>query len=85
MFVHARVAGLMALMATMDCFDADDCAGKVIPAMAGLLVDKERYVGSPRGTPSDNWCHRIVRDQAFKCLELYRQKLETYVASMVRD
>ena len=43
-FVHARVAGLMALMATMECFDIEDIASKVIPSMAFTLIDKEKYV-----------------------------------------
>jgi SCY1-like protein 1 len=41
-FVHARVAGLMALMATVEIFDRDDLAGKVIPNMAFTMVDKEK-------------------------------------------
>lgn len=42
-FVHARVAGLMAFMATIECFDADELAGKVIPNMAFAMIDKEKY------------------------------------------
>lgn len=41
-FVHARVAGLMGFMATIDCFDIEDIATKVIPNMAPSLVDKEK-------------------------------------------
>lgn len=41
-FVHARVAGLMAFMATTDCFDADDLATKVIPCISSALIDKEK-------------------------------------------
>ena len=41
-FVHARIAGLMALMATADCYEKEDLAGKVIPAMSICLVDRER-------------------------------------------
>lgn len=41
-FVHARIAGLMALMATVDCYEREDLAGKVIPSMAICLVDKEK-------------------------------------------
>jgi SCY1-like protein 1 len=41
-FVHARVAGLMALMATVECYDVEDLAGKVVPAMSFSLVDKEK-------------------------------------------
>jgi hypothetical protein len=42
-FVHARVAGLMAFMATIDCFDADDVATKVIPNISSSLIDGEKY------------------------------------------
>ncbi len=43
-FVHARVAGLMAFMATVEFFDNDDLASKVIPNMAFTMVDKEKWV-----------------------------------------
>ena len=42
-FVHARVAGLMAFMATLECFDPEELATKVIPSMAFALVDKDKY------------------------------------------
>jgi SCY1-like protein 1 len=41
-FVHARVAGLMAFMATIDCFDPDDVATKVIPNISSSLIDGEK-------------------------------------------
>ena len=41
-FVHARVAGLMAFMATIDCFEVEELATKVIPNMAFTLTDKEK-------------------------------------------
>ncbi|KAF9467357.1 armadillo-type protein [Collybia nuda] len=44
-FVHARVAALMAFMATIDCFDVEDLATKVIPNIAAALVDKESSLG----------------------------------------
>lgn len=43
-FVHARVAGLMAFMATMDCFDVEDLATKVIPNVSSMMIDKEKCV-----------------------------------------
>ena len=43
-FVHARVAGLMGFMATMDCFETEELASKVIPSMAFTLVDSEKLV-----------------------------------------
>lgn len=46
-FVHARIAGLMALMATAEVFEKEDLAGKVIPAMSICLVDREKYVRLP--------------------------------------
>lgn len=41
-FVHARVAGLMAFMATIDCFDIEELASKVIPCISFTLIDKEK-------------------------------------------
>ena len=55
-FVHARVAGIMAFMATIDCFDIEDIASKVIPSMSFTLLDKEKYETSLsilRLTPTD--------------------------------
>lgn len=41
-FVHCRVAGLMSLMATIDSFEVEELATKVIPNMAFTLVDREK-------------------------------------------
>jgi SCY1-like protein 1 len=65
-FVHARVAALMALMATVECYDRDDLAGRVIPNMAHALVDKEK----------------IVRDQAFKAMAMFVKRVEEMVSTM---
>ncbi|KAF4599678.1 hypothetical protein EYR40_006777 [Pleurotus pulmonarius] len=65
-FVHARVAGLMALMATIDCYDPDDLASKVIPSMSFTMLDREK----------------LVRDQAFKAMELFVKKLETHASTL---
>ena len=43
-FVHARVAGLMGFMATIDCFEVDELASKVIPGISFTLVDTEKLV-----------------------------------------
>ena len=42
-FVHCRVAGLMALMATIECFDMSEIASRVIPNMSFALIDPEKY------------------------------------------
>ncbi|KZV66792.1 ARM repeat-containing protein [Peniophora sp. CONT] len=65
-FVHARVAGLMAFMACIDCFDIEELAGRVVGVVAGALVDKEK----------------LVRDQAFKAIELFMKKIEAHAATM---
>ncbi|KAF9242051.1 hypothetical protein BU15DRAFT_44386 [Melanogaster broomeanus] len=65
-FVHTRVAGLMAFMATSECFEIEDVAGKVVPNVAVATLDKEK----------------LVRDQAFKAMELFTKRLETHAASM---
>ncbi|KAF8557538.1 ARM repeat-containing protein [Imleria badia] len=66
-FVHAREAGLMAFTATSECFNIEDVAGKVIPNIVGATLDKEK----------------IVRDQAFRAMELFMKRLETHATSMV--
>lgn len=42
-FTHTRVAGLMAFMATIDCFEIEEIANKVIPNIAFAMIDKEKY------------------------------------------
>jgi SCY1-like protein 1 len=83
-FVHARVAGLMAFMATIDCFDAEDIATKVIPNLAPGMIDKEKYANSTLcwSVPILLFT-RTVRNQAFKAVELYIKKLEGHAATMV--
>lgn len=46
-FVHARNAALMALCATVDVFDENDCVQKLLPAICLTLLDKEKYVFPP--------------------------------------
>jgi SCY1-like protein 1 len=41
-FVHARIAGLSAFMATVDLFEISEVATKVIPNMAFTLIDEEK-------------------------------------------
>ncbi|KAG1837506.1 hypothetical protein DFJ58DRAFT_734319 [Suillus subalutaceus] len=65
-FVHARVAGVMAFMATAECFDIDDVASKVVSAVVGATLDKEK----------------LVRDQAFKAVELFIKRLEAHASTM---
>lgn len=43
-FVHCRVAGLMALMATVECFEIEELAARVIPNMSFAMMDKDKYV-----------------------------------------
>ena len=41
-FVHARNAALLALAATSDLFNDDDCASKILPALCPSLIDREK-------------------------------------------
>lgn len=66
-FVHCRVAGLMSFMATIDCYDMEELASKVIPSISPSLIDREQ----------------LVRSQAFKAMDLFVKKLETHAATMV--
>ncbi|KAA8900633.1 armadillo-type protein [Sphaerosporella brunnea] len=60
-FVHARNSALLALSATADVFDENDCASKVVPAIAPSLVDKEK----------------MIREQAAKTMEQYLARIKT--------
>ena len=65
-FVHARNAALLALAATSDLFNDDDCASKILPALCPSLIDKEK----------------LVRDQANKCFDVYLQRIRKYGSSL---
>ena len=65
-FVHARSAALMALIATIDTFSDDDVASKILPALCGSLVDKEK----------------VVRDQANKTFDTYLARVRKYAATL---
>src|SRR5579871_84737 len=65
-FVHARNAALMALAATADVFNEDDCANRIMPALCPTLIDKEK----------------LVRDQANKTFDLYLSKIRKSAAAM---
>ncbi|KAK3170993.1 hypothetical protein OEA41_003077 [Lepraria neglecta] len=65
-FVHARNAALLALAATSDLFNDDDCAGKILPALCPSLIDREK----------------LVRDQANKCFDVYLQRIRKYGNSL---
>lgn len=65
-FVHARVAGLMALMATSESYDKDDLARGVLPAVCPALVDKEK----------------LVRDQAERAMEMFWERIREEVKPM---
>lgn len=76
----------MALMATADCYEKEDLAGKVIPAMSICLIDRERcddfsskFKCEALLTAPD----RSVRDQGFKAMDMFVKKCETLTASMV--
>ncbi|CAG8686151.1 25614_t:CDS:10, partial [Gigaspora rosea] len=65
-FPHARAASLMALTATLEFYDATDCATRILPCVSAVLVDKEKP----------------VRIQAFKSLDIIVKRLEKLVESM---
>ncbi|MBW0481756.1 hypothetical protein O181_021471 [Austropuccinia psidii MF-1] len=65
-FTPARIAGLMALMATVEYYEAEDLAGKAIPGMTICLIDKEKS----------------VRDQAFKALDMLLERVKKAAAEM---
>ncbi|KAG2337732.1 hypothetical protein BDR05DRAFT_742276 [Suillus weaverae] len=40
-FAHTRVAGVIAFIATAECFETDDVAGKVVSAVVGATLARE--------------------------------------------
>ncbi|KAF2127417.1 ARM repeat-containing protein [Dothidotthia symphoricarpi CBS 119687] len=65
-FVHARNAALLALAATADLFNEEECASKLLPIMCPSLVDKEK----------------LIRDQAQKSVDIYLTRIRKYATSM---
>ncbi|CAO3586001.1 unnamed protein product [Absidia cylindrospora] len=59
-FHHARIAALMALNATSDYYEPEECAQRVVPSIACVLLDKEK----------------TVRTQAFKTMSSFMKRLE---------
>ncbi|CEP15877.1 hypothetical protein [Parasitella parasitica] len=65
-FHHARIASLMALNATIEYYDAQECATKILPAISVMLIDKEKP----------------VRDQAFKVINAFVSKTQEFANKM---
>ncbi|KAI0058015.1 ARM repeat-containing protein [Artomyces pyxidatus] len=65
-FTAARVAGVRAFVACAACFEVPEIAGRVVGLLAGAVIDKEK----------------VVRDEAFKAVELFMKRLETHAATM---
>ncbi|CAO3638425.1 unnamed protein product [Cunninghamella blakesleeana] len=59
-FHHARIAALMALNATAEYYDAEECSQRIIPSISLVLLDKEKP----------------VRTQAFKTMASFLNRLE---------
>ncbi|CAO3615918.1 unnamed protein product [Cunninghamella echinulata] len=59
-FHHARVAALMALNATAEYYDPEECSQRIIPSVSLVLLDKEKP----------------VRTQAFKTMTSFLNRLE---------
>lgn len=58
-FVHARNAALLSLGVTAEYFSDEDCAGKILPVVCPLLLDKEK----------------LVRDSANRTMDVYLQRI----------
>ncbi|KAG1114379.1 hypothetical protein G6F42_014199 [Rhizopus arrhizus] len=65
-FHHARIAALMALNATIEYYDAQECATKILPAVSVMLIDKEKP----------------VRDQAFRVMNSFVVKVQEFADRM---
>ncbi|XP_068115538.1 N-terminal kinase-like protein [Hyperolius riggenbachi] len=60
-FCPSRAAGVLGFAATHNFYSMNDCAGKIIPVLCAVTVDREKS----------------VRDQAFKAIRSFLDKLET--------
>ncbi|CAI6100175.1 unnamed protein product [Clonostachys chloroleuca] len=58
-FVPARNAALMALGATVEHFSDEDCAGKILPVVCPLLMDKDKLVRDSANRTVDTYLVRI--------------------------
>ncbi|KAI7849139.1 armadillo-type protein [Circinella umbellata] len=65
-FHHARIAALMALMATSEYYDPSESAGRIVPSISQLLIDKEK----------------TVRVQAFKAIHVFITRLQEHADTM---
>lgn len=65
-FVHARNASLLALAATSEYFSPDDIALRILPAICGVLLDKEK----------------LVRDQSTKTMDVFMQRVRKAAAAL---
>lgn len=41
-FVPARLAGVMSFMGAVECFDPEELASRVVPAVAAVMIDPEK-------------------------------------------
>lgn len=64
-FAPARAAAVAAFAATHGCYSAQECAGRVLPALCALTVDPDRG----------------VREQAFRAIRSFLEKLEAAAES----
>ena len=69
--VQARVAGLMAFMATIECFEISELASKVIPNMAFTLVDEEKSVVPLEQLFSNNWMTVMIQTSPRSSLQSF--------------
>ncbi|KAI9023557.1 armadillo-type protein [Phycomyces nitens] len=65
-FHHARIASLMALSATSEYYDVQDCSSRIVPSVSLVLVDKEKP----------------VRVQAFKTMACFINRLQDFADNM---
>ncbi|KAI8136893.1 armadillo-type protein [Fennellomyces sp. T-0311] len=65
-FHHARIAALMALMATAEYYDAQECSSRIVPCISLVLIDKEK----------------TVRVQAFKAMNAFVNRIQEHAEKM---
>ncbi|KAI9243995.1 armadillo-type protein [Phascolomyces articulosus] len=65
-FHHARIAALMALIATSENYDAFEISNRIVPSISQVLIDKEK----------------TVRVQAFKAINVFVNRLQEHAEKM---
>ena len=83
-FPPARCSTLMALIATVDTYDREEMATKMVPSMVGLMVDPGKIITIT--TQLRRYTITVVKDvrrQAKKAVETFLKLIQDHAEQMV--